>query len=560
MADAAEYATSRLVTLRGTIVDSDKDGQSTLAQASVRIAEVKLSLQNELQRLSDLSQQAVQQVMTASDSLAAESDALRVNLAMSESALAQAALMIREESAQVPATLDRSTSTIEAATKVLRTQADEADKAMIGTADRFISVTMTARQSMVEEMQRISTTAEEADQVLRQFNKTLGRTGFGHAGHRRHRWPNEQESLVIKAGESVAHLSAASDRLAELRKDASQSAERLAKEFDALDKNTAATGQRLVQAGDTVAKNMDVLAQTAQRAESQMLGASSQFREQFERIRTGLQGQIDDINRGLMQITAQLERTGTTLRSTTAGTVADVERVAQRFDQTAKEASDQLADKTGRMRGATEEVAQMLSGFGDQLDVLLDRLAQAGDGIRKQEGSLVGQLDTALTHLGSVVERLEAGRALAANVSDQATARLGEVVETIQEEMQSLTTGSQTAAGILRGIGQIYGEQTQTLNSGVREAHTQVLSMNKAIDDMQQRTDRMRVSLKVQGEDLMNSLGQILKQLQDTEGSIDTVARETGVKRINYAAILSSKLRDSAVSGVPVRLTAASAS
>jgi hypothetical protein len=536
LADAAEYAANRLVTLRSTIVDSDKDGQTTLAQSSARIAEVKVALQSELQRLTELSQQAVQQVMTASDSLAAESDALRVNLAMSESALAQAAIMVREESGHLPAVLERNASHIETAIEGLKAQTESADKTMVSTADRFISVTTTARQSLIEEMQRIGATAEEADQILRQFNKTMTE----QASFMRENVSliaGEQQQLVEKANESVAHLSAASDRLADLRKDAAQSAERLAREFDALDKHTASTGERLVQAGDTMAKNMEVLAQTSERAESQMLGASSQFREQFERIRAGLQGQIDDINRGLMQITAQLERTSTTLRSTTAGTVADVERVAQRFDQTSKTASEQLTEKTGRMRGATEEVAKMLSGFGDQLDVLLDRLAMAGDGIRRQEGDLVGQLDRALTHLGSVVERLEAGRALAANVSDQATARLGEVVDVIEKEMQSLTSGSQTAAGIMRGIGQVYSEQTQTMSQGVREAHSQVMTMNKAIDDMQQRTDRMRVSLKVQGEDLMNSLSQILKQLNDTGETIDEVSQTTatvgGAKRVN---------------------------
>jgi hypothetical protein len=105
--------------------------------------------------------------------------------------------------------------------------------------------------------------------------------------------------------------------------------------------------------------------------------------------------------------------------------------------------------------------------------------------------------------------------------------------------MQGLTNGSQTAAGIMRGIGQIYGEQTQSLNNGVRDAHSQVLEMNKAVDDMQQRTDRLRVSLKLQGEDLMNSLQQILKQLHETGDTlgdtVDQVLKDqaaAGIKKI----------------------------
>jgi ABC-type transporter Mla subunit MlaD len=297
-----------------------------------------------------------------------------------------------------------------------------------------------------------------------------------------------------------------------------------------MDQRANATGTRLASTSESVVKNMDALAQATQRAEGQMLGASASFREQLERIRGGLQGQIDDINRGLMQISAQLERTSTTLRSTTAGTVADVERISQRFDQTSKEAAIHLTDKTARMRGATEEVAKLLSGFGDQLDVLLDRLSMAGDGIRRHEGDLVGQMEKALGHLASVAERLESSRSLASNVSEQAVSRLTEVADGIKSQMESLSSGSQTAAGIMRGIGQIYGDQTVALNKGVGEAHNQVQVMNKSIDDMQARTDRMRVSLKLQGEELMNSLQQILAQLSTTgdtlSDTVDTVLQQ----------------------------------
>jgi len=91
----------------------------------------------------------------------------------------------------------------------------------------------------------------------------------------------------------------------------------------------------------------------------------------------------------------------------------------------------------------------------------------------------------------------------------------------------------------MRGIGQIYTEQTHSLNSGVRDAHGQVQVMSKSIDDMQQRADRMRVSLKLQSDELMMSLQQILHQLSNTGDALtDTVdgvlkARaEEGLKKI----------------------------
>ena len=88
----------------------------------------------------------------------------------------------------------------------------------------------------------------------------------------------------------------------------------------------------------------------------------------------------------------------------------------------------------------------------------------------------------------------------------------------------------------MRGIGQIYGDQTQALNKNMHEAHDQVLTMNKSIDEMQQRTDRMRVSLKLQGEELMGSLQKILSQLTSTgdalTDSVDQVLQDQAAENM----------------------------
>ena len=373
LADSAEYATNRLAALRDSFANADHESQSTAEHALNRISEVKTSLVNELSGLAQLSQETVYNVSAAAESLSSQTEALRTNLAMSESALKEVADQVREENAQLPALFNRSMQVISSTVDTLKSQAQEADVTLIGTADRFITVTTAARESMMGEMRHIGSTADQATTLLNAFAKALAdQMSAFQSGTQT--LSAEQAQLVSKAAENVSQLSAATDRLAKLRLEATQAGERLAEEFDAIDRRASSTALKMSDTGTLMTKTVDQLSNVAQRAEAQITGASSQFREQLEKIRSGLQGQVDDINRGLMQITAQLERTGTTLRSTTVGTVADVERIAQRFDQTSKEASAQLTDKTARMRASTEEVAQLLSGFGDQLDVLLDRL------------------------------------------------------------------------------------------------------------------------------------------------------------------------------------------
>ena len=523
LADSAEYATGRLATLRDSFADADGESQKLMAEANARINESRTSLQAEIIKLAELSHDTVKNVVAAAGSLQGQSDEMRSHLAMSESALQQAADLIRQENAQLPSLLDRSMMKIEGSVKALKDQAKDSDSILVGVADRFIGVTTAARDNMSNEMRRIGQTAEQANTLLSDFAKALA-TQMEAFTSGTQILSTEQVNFVARASDSVAQLTAAGDRLAKLRNDSGETAQKLAEQFDAIDRRAASTNQRLSETSGAVVKTVDALTQAATRAESQMTGAAGQFREQLERIRAGMQGQIDDINRGLMQITAQLERTGTTLRTTTAGTVADVEHIAQRFDQTSKEAATQLTEKTARMRSSTEEVAKLLSGFGDQLDTLLDRLANAGNGIRQHEGDLIGKLQAALDQIGAIAGKLEEGRNLAINVSEVTVEKLSGVVSAIENDMQKLTAGSQTAAGIMRGIGQIYGDQTNTLNQGVREAHSQVLTMNKSIDDMQQRADRMRVSLKLQSDELMTSLHQILTQLASAGDTLnDTI-------------------------------------
>ncbi|MDR3448625.1 MAG: hypothetical protein P4M15_02540, partial [Alphaproteobacteria bacterium] len=525
LADSAEFATTRLATLRDSLSNGEKDGREIVEVTSARIGEVRDMLQQELQRLSQLSQEAVAQVTGASGALAAHSDALRANLASSESALASAAELVREESTHIPATIGRSMGEIEAATRALKTYAAEADQQMISTADRFISVTAAARGSMIDELQRVGDVAEQSDKLLRRFHQMLAEQ-VASMQQSTAMLSSEQKDLVEKAGFSVNALAEASERLSTLRGEATGTAERLAREFDMLDQRAAATGTRLAQAGEGIAKQVDAMAEAASRAENQMSSVSGSFRDQLERIRAGMQTQIDDINRGLMQITAQLERTGASLRSTTVGAVADVERIGQRFEQTSGEAASQIEARTKHMQAATDEVSKLLNGFGSQFDVMLARMAEAGSGIKHHEGDMVTQLQTMLSHLGSVAEKLEAARALSGNVSQHAVEKLDAVVNEIQTQMNSMTTGAQTAAGIMRGIGQIYSDQAGVLSKGVGDAHNQVTSMNKSIDEMQQRTDRMRASLKLQGDELMSSLREILSQLETTgDGLSEAVDR-----------------------------------
>jgi len=528
LADTAEHATSRLAALRDSLAESDTEGRALLDKASQRVEEIRTALQRELDHVAEISQLAVQQVAAAGQALITQSDSMRANLAASESAISQAADLLRVESRELPAVLDRSAEHIESTRKTFAAQASEIGSTLVQTADRFIGTTGAARDAMMDEMRNLNETAIAAEETLNKFNQALKDqiellrgTSMGIS--------EDQASLVERSLQTIAQLTAASERLAQVRNAALQTTDKLAREFESIETMATSTTQRLSQAGENLGKQITQMAQMAERTEGQISSSTQGFREQMERIRSGVQMQIDDINRGLMQITAQLERTGSALRSVTTGTVTDIEKITSRLDQATKDTSHQLTDRTARMRVATEEVAKLLGGFGDQMDVLLSRLAVAGDGIKRHESDLIGRLQTALSSLGTITERLESGRLLTADVADETVSRLSEVSSAIESQLKGLKQESDKIINLVQGLS--IDSKTSDLNRGLSATQEQISAMTAAIDEMQRRADRIRVALKLQADDLMNTLGGIMHQLGTAGDLLGEAAAAEALRR-----------------------------
>ncbi len=523
IADAAEYATGRLASLREAMTSGDREGKEALLNAGERISEIRETLSAELRRVAEISQEAVKSIAAASGDLEAQGDALRANLSSSESAVAHAAELMREDAMQLPSVLNRGLEQIESAGRALKEQSSEMGTAVVGVADRFITATGTVRETMMKELGNLGKVTDAANKALRCIvDDMVAQTNSIRQGSSM--LSSDQAAMAEKASAAVDQLSIAHDKLSKLRGETAIMAEKLAREFGGIESRVGSTAQHLAAIGEGLGKQVAHLAAAAEGAEGKMASASQSFREQLERIRNGVQTQIDDINRGLMQITAQMERTSTSLRSASAGTVTDIEKISARFDQTSKEAAHQLTDRTARMRVATEEVGKLLNGFGDQMDVLLDRLSTAGDGIKRHESDLLGQLQSALGNLGTVVEKLEVGRNLTSEVGDKAVAKMAAAAEEVERQLRGLQEGADSVQGVVGGVGRMYAEHAGEMNRSVAEAQSQIISMNGSIGEMQQRADKMRASLKSQGDELLGSLEQILRQLSATGDAIsDTV-------------------------------------
>jgi hypothetical protein len=168
-----------------------------------------------------------------------------------------------------------------------------------------------------------------------------------------------------------------------------------------------------------------------------------------------------------------------------AGTVVDVEKIAGRFDQTSKETAAQLSDRTARMRVATEEVAKLSAGLATKSTFFSTVSARRANGIKRHESDLVGHLQQAFSHLGTVAERLDSTRVLASNVSEAAIAKLNEVGQKRRKANARHGRRRPVVHGHRAKVTQTYADQAQRVNGTVLEAQNQIISMSKAVEEMQ---------------------------------------------------------------------------
>ncbi len=537
LAEGAEFATTRLVTLRDTLGQSDHIGPDLVAGVCTQMDALKGVLKDALAHFAEASQDSLGQVSSAAQLLSVQSDVLRANLSSSETALSGAASLLQDETTRLPALLAQSVEAIDTATRTLKINAEGTDQTLAKTAQSFERITATARDKMANEMRRLGTLAEEADKILGHFSQTLGDqvAAFQNGATT---LSGEQRGLAERAAESVALLTVAGEKLGTLRTETVDTAARLAQEFDLIDQRASASSERLIQAGESLAAQTAAIGMASVQAEKQMLGVGQTLRDQLERIRAGLQGQIDDIAHGLMQITTELDQSSQRLTASAREAVDLAGQAGQGLLDSGGAATAEINARVTQMRTAIDSLDGYLENFGKRLNGTLDQMAIAGEGIRQQEGDTITRVQGVLAHLGDVAAQINETRTLSDGASDHAIQRLNDVVEAVRSHMTSLTAGAQTAAGVVRGVGQLYAEQTQSVTKGVGEAHKQVLGMNESLGEMQQRADRMRVALKLQSDELMGSLRQILLQLEETgdgiSETVDTVLHQRAAEALQH--------------------------
>jgi hypothetical protein len=518
-----EQLLAELMSLRNEMGQENHIAKETVGQMVTTLSAAREEMRRELLTLSSEAQKTTDHIGNASKTLSIETNGIRQELQHAEVKLAQVTGAIREQTKDIPDTFDRAIIHAENATGNLKQQTEVLGSLLESASHKFTSLVGTVRNQIVEDARNLDHVVDGADQSLRRFNKSIVEN-IANINLGMTQVSGDSQQIVGHANKAAQQIIEACERLSRVRGETQISTEQMVREFDAMENRMGSAHSKITKANEGVIVQMSEYLQVAQKVESQLMVSSATFREQLEKMRGATQLQIDDINRGLLQITAQLERTGNTIRNTTGGTVVDLDKIAARFQNISGGVAQNVTEQADKLKRATEEAAQLLVGFGDQFDAMLDRMAMAGDGIKRYEGTMSQELSGMLSLLGNLNERLDSSRVMTNTVTEQALVRLSEVAKLIEKQMVSLADGSQTAVGIVRNAGESYARQAEDLQKiiGQTKAH---------FEELTERGDFVRTNLKNQGQDLVRSLADIMTQIESVGESIQQIDPSKIVKK-----------------------------
>jgi len=510
-----QEAVDKLSSLKTVIESVDSAGGTAAMNAEARIGGVNSSMQQHVDNLNSVSSSVVDKLSSVTEKLANETEVLRSKVTASEQSLSNIVSSVSTDIAQIPAVIDGAVSKISAAQDSLKQQSAAVSSAVAETADKFSASSEKITSDMSSGAKNVTNVTAEATKTLDGFNQILVEQ-VASMRQNAALLSGEQKDLVEKTSSGVTVLCEASKRLFDLRSEASSMAEKLSSDLDVLDKKANVTGDSIAKIGDSIIQQMASIGEVGIMAQTRLKETESALYEQSSAISARMKTQIDEVNTFLATAVKQMESASTNIRTSATEAVSGIEKASQRFGVVESSTTAQMTSGANKMSKEVLEVVNVLEGFGKRFELMVDSISNSSRQVVSHESGVIERLQQMLSHLSVVAEKLEATKSISGEAAQAAIDRLNEVVIVVQDQMIKLTTSSQSAVDALQGVGEICSKQTDRLSRGVSSARDQVVDMAKNFDDIQKRSDHIRMALKVQGEELMNSLGGIMSSLEAT--------------------------------------------
>lgn len=546
--EALSTATAQMAEQRTHVDNATK----TLSEGQQRLAMYAAGAQAKLAELQQQFSSIENGARVTTDGLAHRLSAVSETLRQE---LADIAKLAEDTTSTVATASDRMSST-EMALRKTATNVAEQMQQLMAHATGLETATSTSTQSALQASGQISDATRLAQQALHQIGAYLAQTS-DQATQTIADWRRqieEQTQGLRRQAEVVAferqksnesahklasELEVANQRLAHIQGQTEQVTGKLAASFTDLHKQSGSINDMVGKTTAALAKQVQDLGGMMTSAQQQLQTTATSQREQAERIRAIMQTQVDTITSGLAQMVKQSEGLQANLRTTAKGTLDDIVRLGAQQKETTQLTLSQWQNQTAQLREVSEQASALLSGFSSQIDTQLDRMAQALEALQQQDHAIGAELSGALKNFSSISQKLEESRHALFAMGEQLASRIGTVGEAGVQHLEQLVDQAENAGKLIRSATAEWEQTTQSLAKGALMARGEVLSINHAMDALQQKADTMRGTLQSQGEGLITTLTQIMAQLEAAGDQIQysadpLVARiEGGLKKIS---------------------------
>jgi hypothetical protein len=277
--------------------------------------------------------------------------------------------------------------------------------------------------------------------------------------------------------------------------------------------------------GDALAQQVEVL---LARINDNHTLIRSRMTEHATQMRDEYAGEVARVADGLRAVMTDMQQAGVQLRAQNSDVIANLEHSALRFAQSARQASQYLADEVTKLDGAANQVETRLQVLGKHLQTEQQALTGASNAITEHTVQLAAQTAAAADRLQQLLRATAEGSTQAQGLSNHVAGQLQGMIIHLREEMQRLVEHSASTAEAANSVVTQIAAGTEHLRSAGADMRREGNALPQIVALAEERLVRAGTLLREHAADaaglLEHSTGTFVEVFS---GQQDMMAHET---------------------------------
>lgn len=277
--------------------------------------------------------------------------------------------------------------------------------------------------------------------------------------------------------------------------------------------------------GDALAQQVEILLGRINDNHALIRGRMTEHATQ---MREEYAGEVARVADGLRAVMTDMQQAGVQLRAQNSDVIANLENSALRFAQSARQASQHLADEITKLDGAAGQVETRLQVLGKHLQTEQQALSGASGAITEHTVQLAAQTAAAADRLQQLLRATTEGSTQAQGLSNHVAGQLQGMIIHLREEMQRLVEHSASTAEAANSVVTQIAAGTEHLRAAGADMRREGNALPQVVALAEERLARAGALLREHAADAAGLLEHSTGTFVDVfSGQHDAIASET---------------------------------